>query len=255
MKLQAYEIYAIEKYLLEQDLISLEFYNEMLDHFTSSILDYKNKGNDFETAFILTRNAFSGESHPIWGGLITYKGLKALEMQHYDQLEREFKNATYWAPLNLFKAKEGIPWLIGFLLYLSYGFRFGGEGLYFVVSIALVALISRFLYYSFKAKMVDYQFTFVRWYRFMITSLAKRKQLQLKPNYQLYLLLKRIQKAFIGILVFMSLGFSHMIREVEPFGLNVYTGQLVMAYLFLLIFADHWIFFKKEYDKINLEKA
>ncbi|SOE21096.1 hypothetical protein SAMN06298216_1568 [Spirosomataceae bacterium TFI 002] len=255
MTLQAHEIYAIEKYLLEQDLISLEFYEEMLDHFIDSIATYKSKGNDFETSFILTRTAFSEASHQTFGGLITYKGLKALEMQHYDKLDKKFRKASYWAPLNLFKAKEGIPWLIGFLLYLSYGFRFGGEGLYFVVLIVLVVLLSRFFYYSYMAKIVDYQFTFLRWYRFMITSFAKRKQLQLKPNYQLYLLLKRIQKAFVGIAGFMYLGFRHMTQKAEPFGLNIYTGQLVMAFLFLLIVADHFIHFKKEYDKTLLEKA
>lgn len=254
MKLNTEEIYAIEKYLLEQDLISLEFYDEMLDHFITAIIDYKNQGFDFEKAFTETKSAFGSVKYSLWKGIQTHKGVKALELQRYDKVEKRIKKVTYWAPFNLLKSGGGLPWVL-ICLFIGLGYAFDGRGLFLLISAGLLGLLLSLAHFVYKARLLDFRFLLMRWNRFMITSLSKRKEIQLKSNYRLFLFLKGFHRVSIASTAYIFIAYQHLTFEVGTFGLNFYTARIAFAFLFVLIFTEHWLFFKKEYNKTISQKA
>lgn len=261
MNLAPHEIYQIEKYLLEQDLISLEFYNEMLDHFISSILDYKSKGNDFETAFILTRNAFKGVRNSNRGNLGWKTGIKALELKRIEAIEKTMKAEREWAPLNLLKSKYWPLAILSSIFFFVVSLFFGSLISILVVTIIVLVLSILMGYFATKAKIMLNDGSMGRWSRFMFSSLTKRKEIQLVPNFKLYI----IFKSLIPFVVLIPLYVINIVWDIVgvldksnwriELGLDFYTIKIITSYLFMIAIVDQFILFKKEYDKINLGKA
>jgi hypothetical protein len=58
----------------------------MLDHFINAIIDLKAQEHSFDDSFGITKGSFSSESFNANFGFSRFRGVKALEMRHFNKL-------------------------------------------------------------------------------------------------------------------------------------------------------------------------
>jgi len=111
MKLNTDQIEEIEKYILDWEIEYKEFFDEILDHFITSIEQRMDDGEEFYNAFHSVVYTFSGKEFQKTK-IDTYYGLKAFEMEHLNLYEKELMRDLKKTILKQFTTFRILIWVL-----------------------------------------------------------------------------------------------------------------------------------------------
>ncbi len=100
-----------------------DFYEEMNDHYLSSIESQMADGKDFEAAFVAVHESFFEHQYTQFdnfGGCTFFYGLQAMEMEYYDKMRKSIKQ-RHW---EIVKSYFGWPTVVTTILVAALAYQF-----------------------------------------------------------------------------------------------------------------------------------
>ena len=209
-----------------------DFYEEIYDHYLTSIETQMAEGKDFEAAFVQIHGSFLHCEYTVKliGTYATYFGLEALEMEYLQNMQNRISKRHWQILKSYFRWPTIITtFLVGVLAYLFTDFIAYNPKLFprIILSTALIPPIFMVWYYL----------------RILLDRLLKKRDLILSTK---------------GILIGSKaamISYSIQIMQIPQtfFDFNIYTQSSIpvlasLLFAFLIYLSSYWQLYREQYD-------
>ncbi len=209
-----------------------DFYEEIYDHYLTSIETQMAEGKDFEAAFVQIHGSFLHCEYTVKlaGNHTTYYGLEALEMEYLQDMESRIKKRHWQILKSYFRWPTIITtFLVGVLAYLFTDFIAYNPKLFprTILSIAFIPFIIGAWYYV----------------RIFIDKQLKKRELILSAKGQLI--------GMKAVLISNLIQIMNIPRHFFDFNIFTQSSIPVLAsimFAFLIYLSSYWQLYREQYD-------